>query len=165
MRIYEGSHRQDWEEVLRSIGADLDDRGLRDVVFLETDTGFVVQGVIVDASVAAWGEGGGIARKETIILADEDAAAFMDRAVAHRGDGTAPPYRYEHELRLIGRYLDERKPRDVFFFEQDGAYVVRVAIVGQAGLKHELIEFTRGDIEELEKRAPTLRRAQAPAGR
>ena len=29
MRIYEGSPRQDWEEVLRSVGAYLDDRGMR----------------------------------------------------------------------------------------------------------------------------------------
>ena len=29
MRIYEGSPRQDWEEVLRSIGAYLDERGMR----------------------------------------------------------------------------------------------------------------------------------------
>ena len=36
MRIYEGSPRQDWEEVLRSVGAYLDDRGMRGMVFIET---------------------------------------------------------------------------------------------------------------------------------
>ena len=44
MRIYEGSPRQDWEEVLRSVGAYLDDRGMRGIVFVETDTGFIIQG-------------------------------------------------------------------------------------------------------------------------
>ena len=33
MRIYEGSPRQDWEEVLRSVGAYLDEKGLRGLVF------------------------------------------------------------------------------------------------------------------------------------
>ena len=48
MRIYEGSPRQDWEEVLRSVGAYLDDRGMRGVVFIETDNGFIIQGTSVD---------------------------------------------------------------------------------------------------------------------
>ena len=47
MRIYEGSPRQDWEEVLRSVGAYLDDRGMRGVVFIETDNGFIIQGTSV----------------------------------------------------------------------------------------------------------------------
>ena len=34
MRIYEGSPRQDWEEVLRSVGAYLDDKGMRGVYAL-----------------------------------------------------------------------------------------------------------------------------------
>ena len=50
MRIYEGSPRQDWEEVLRSIGAYLDDKGMRAVIFLETDSGFIVQGTAVQSS-------------------------------------------------------------------------------------------------------------------
>ena len=50
MRIYEGSPRQDWEEVLRSVGAYLDDRGMRGVVFIETDNGFIIQGTSVASS-------------------------------------------------------------------------------------------------------------------
>ena len=41
MRIYEGSPRQDFEEVFRSIGAFLDSRGMRDIL---------VVGWVVDAS-------------------------------------------------------------------------------------------------------------------
>jgi len=41
MRIYEGSPRQDFEEVLRSIGAFLDQRGMRDVLLLEAPDGFM----------------------------------------------------------------------------------------------------------------------------
>ena len=53
MRIYEGSPRQDWEEVLRSVGAYLDDRGMRGVIFIETDTGFIVQGTSVEGSTGS----------------------------------------------------------------------------------------------------------------
>ena len=46
MRIYEGSPRQDFEEVFRSIGAFLDQRGMRDVLLLEVPDGFIVQGLV-----------------------------------------------------------------------------------------------------------------------
>ena len=55
MRIYEGSPRQDFEEVFRSIGAFLDQRGMRDVLLLEAPDGFIVQGLV--ASGAAAGPG------------------------------------------------------------------------------------------------------------
>ncbi len=54
--------------------------------------------------------------------------------------------------------MDEQKPRDVFFFEQDGAFVVRLLLSrpGRAA-SHELAEFTRDDIAELVARGPGLR--------
>jgi hypothetical protein len=67
---------------------------------------------------------------------------------------------YETAFRVIGRYLDEQKPRDVFFFEQAGAFVVRVLIGGQAGSHHEIIEFTREDVSELVARGPSLRHVE-----
>ena len=53
--------------------------------------------------------------------------------------------------------MDEQKPRDVFFFEQDGAYVVRLHVAGQAGSHHMLAEFTQDDINALVSQGPTLR--------
>jgi len=47
MRIYEGSPRQDFEEVFRSIGAFLDQRGMREVLLVEAPDGFIVQGIVV----------------------------------------------------------------------------------------------------------------------
>ena len=55
--------------------------------------------------------------------------------------------------------MDEQKPRDVFFFEQDGAFVVRLLMGGQTGGKHVLAEFTRDDIAEMVARGPALRDA------
>ncbi|MBI2781165.1 MAG: hypothetical protein HYX55_05155 [Chloroflexi bacterium] len=160
MRIYEGSPRQDWEEVLRSVGAYLDDRGMRGLVFVETDTGFIIQGTSVQGAAGSqYSESLGKAVRETLTLQDDDVGKFMDDALAHRGQAPDPtPKHYEAQLRVIGRYIDEQHPRDIFFFEMDGAYVIRLTASGQAGLKHEVVEFTRDDIADLIARAPALRR-------
>jgi len=169
MRIYEGSPRQDWEEVLRSVGAHLDDRGMRGIVFLESNAGFILQGTSVSGTPGStWGESMGQARQETVQLQEDDVGQFMDEALARRGEEPDPtPKQYEAQLRVIGRYLDEHKPRDLFFFEMDGSYVIRMSTNQQAGLRHELVEFTRDDIADLIAKAPALRRGspakEAPA--
>jgi hypothetical protein len=162
MRIYEGSPRQDWEEVLRSVGAYLDDRGMRGVVFIETDNGFIIQGTSVASTTG--GESMGSTSRETLTLHDDDVSKFMDEAISRRGSDPDPtPQHYEPQLRVIGRYLDEQHPRDIFFFELDGAYIARVTVVGQSGLKQELIEFTREDVADMIAKAPELRRGPTPA--
>ena len=163
MRIYEGSPRQDWEEVLRSIGAYLDDKGMRSVVFLETDTGFIVQGLAIQSSTGP-GEAIGSANRETLTLHDDDISKFMDAAVARRGHPSeAPgPNHYEQQLRVIGRYIDEQHPRDIFFFEVEGAYIARITVIGQGGLRQELIEFTRDDVTSMIEKAPSQRRTDQP---
>jgi hypothetical protein len=178
MRIYEGAPRQDFEEVLRSIGAFIDQRGMRDVLLLEAPDGFIVQGLVTSGGGGgAWSETMGMETKETLTFLDEDIARFMDEALERRSrpapDGTpASGGRHEQAFRVIGRYLDERHPADIFFFEQGGAFVVRVLIAGQAGRHHELVEFTTDDIDQLIASAPSLRgkgsaatpSAAAPAG-
>ena len=106
--------------------------------------------------------------KETLTFLDDDIARFMEEAAARRGkSGPIPTHDagyYETAFRVLGRYMDEQKPRDVFFFEQDGAFVVRLLLAGQAGNHHELAEFTRDDIAQLVARGPSLRTPeQAPA--
>jgi hypothetical protein len=165
MRIYEGSPRQDWEEILRAVGAYLDDRGMRGMVFVETDDGFIIQGTSAsNLAGSTWGESMGKTNRETLILSDDDVAKFLDDALARRGAGDMPiPKHYEEHLRVIGRYFDERKPREVFFFELDGAYIARLTQSGQGGLKQELAEFTAEDIADMIARAPELRRPNDPA--
>jgi hypothetical protein len=162
MRIYEGSPRQDFEEVFRSIGAFLDRRGMRDILLLEVPDGYVVQGLVAtQSSTQGWSETIGTVVKETLTYLDEDIAKFMEEAVKRRGTGTPPgsPQAGAHEraLRVIGRWMDEQKPRDVFLFEQDGAYVVRLLTTGQAGSHHVLAEFTAEDVDGLVTRGPSLR--------
>ncbi len=162
MRIYEGSPRQDFEEVLRSIGAFLDQRGMKDVLVLEAPDGFILQGLAhVGGSSSAWSESMGQVEKETMTFADEDIAKFMDEAIARRGhDAAAVAPKaggYEQAFRVIGRYIDEQRPRDIFFFEQDGAFVLRLHHVNQTGSHHTLAEFTRDDLAGLVSKGPALR--------
>ena len=63
MRIYEGSARQDFEEVFRSIGAYLDRRGMREILLTEAPDGFIVQGLVVVGS-GAWSDSLGQQVKE-----------------------------------------------------------------------------------------------------
>ena len=162
MRIYEGSPRQDFEEVFRSIGAFIDQRGMREILLVEAPDGFIVQGVVTaGASGGSWSESLGSQSKETLTFLDDDIARFMEESVARRGHPGPDPQRdagfYETALRVIGRYIDGEKPRDVFVFEQDGAFVVRLFQGGQAGSHHVLAEFTRDDIAQLVTQGPSLR--------
>jgi hypothetical protein len=59
--------------------------------------------------------------------------------------------------------MDEQKPKDTFFFEQDGAFVVRLLMSSQTGSKHVLSEFTKEDVESMIAGGPALRETRAPA--
>jgi hypothetical protein len=169
MRIYEGSPRQDFEEVFRSIGAFLDQRGMKDVLLVEAPDGFIVQGLVTsgESGTGAWSESMGTVIKETLTFLDDDIARFMEEALARRGRGEEPaavPGHYEKAFRVLGRYMDSQKPKDVFFFEQGGAFVVRLLQGGQQGISHTLAEFTREDIEQLVAQGPGLRERDANPG-
>ncbi|HEV8516557.1 MAG TPA: hypothetical protein VGQ47_02825 [Candidatus Limnocylindrales bacterium] len=167
MRIYEGSPRQDYEEVLRSIGAYLDGRGTREILLTEAPDGFIVQGLVIEEERGERSESMGQQTKETLTFLDEDIARFMDEALARRqGGAPQPDFRtagyYERALRVLGRYVDQQRPRDVFLFEQDGAFVLRLLIAGQAGAHHVLAEFTRDEIESMIQQGPAWRNQPQP---
>jgi hypothetical protein len=163
MRIYEGSPRQDFEEVLRSIGAVLDARAAREVLLLEVPDGFLLQALATEAVAGdRRSEQLGRESKLTLTFLEDDLARFVEEGHSRRGTGaSAPDWQrsgyYEQAFRVIGRFLDERRPRDIFFFEQSGAFVVRILGGGPSGAAHELIEFTREDIADLIARGPALR--------
>ena len=104
---------------------------MKDVLLLEAPDGFIVQGLVVSgASTGTWSDTMGTQVKETLTFLDDDIARFMEEASARRGQpnpSTGPAGHYETAFRVIGRYMDDQKPRDVFFFEQDGAFVVAAA--------------------------------------
>jgi hypothetical protein len=154
MRIYEGGPRQDYEEALRSIGAFLDQRGMREVLMVETSDGFVIQGLAPRATDGRWTEASVTLEKETLTFLEEDVARMMDEAYAQRRQGrpprsAVPDSFYEHALRVLGHYVDEQKPRDIFLFEQDRAFVLRLLMGARTGDRHVLAEFTRDEIGQM----------------
>jgi hypothetical protein len=168
MRIYDGSPRQDFEEVFRSIGAFLDTRGTRDVLLLEVPDGFVVQGWSPPTRPAESGRIGGYDVQETLTFSTTTSPSSWRRRRhgAGRAQGAGQEAgTHEQALRVIGRWMDEQKPKDVFLFEQEGAYVIRLLMGGQAGVHHALFEFTKDDIDDMVARGPSLRIPEgSPAG-
>jgi hypothetical protein len=163
MRIYEGSPRQDYEEVFRSIGAFVDQRGLHEVLLAEAPDGFILQGIVGQALVSSqWQDPAMAITKETYTFLDEDIMRFLEDSHARRrsgtaNDGTPMAGAYERVLRVLGRYIDDQKPRDVFFFEQDGAFVLRLLMTTRQGSRHQLAEFTVADLESMVRQGPGLR--------
>jgi hypothetical protein len=150
VRIYEGTPRQDWEEVLRSIGRFADAEGLKDLLFLEREDGFLLQGLrYMDSGAAA--DSFGSLGKRNYELSDERVAELMEGAFESRGEGAKGPDKeitnyYEMALRIIGSYLDNQRPHDVFFLEQEGSFVVRLFAAGSQAGAHSLAEFTREEM-------------------
>jgi hypothetical protein len=167
MRIYEGSPRQQWEEVLRSIGAFVDREQLKELLLLELEVGFVLQGLGLQSG-GADSDSFGSAVKRTYELTDDQVAELMDVRVAERG--TSPdsvPHAeitnyYEQAMRVIGRYIDSQKAHDVFLFEQEGSFVLRLFGVSATRVAHQLAEFTRDEILAMIESAPEQRQQPAP---
>jgi len=151
--------------VFRSIGAYLDRRGMKEILLAEAPDGFILQGLVLVGSSGNWSDTMGHQSKETLTFLDDDISRFMDEGIARRNTRqTVTPNSagyYERALRVIGRYMDEQKPTDVFFFEQDGNFVVRMLKSTQAGSRHVLFEFTADDIEKLVAAGPGGRRRDA----
>jgi hypothetical protein len=167
MRIYEGSPRQQWEEVLRSIGAFADREQLKELLLLELEVGFILQGLGLQAG-GADSDSYGSAVKRTYELTDEQVAELMDVAAANRGSSPdSVPHAditnyYEHAMRVIGAYIDSQRAHDVFLFEQEGSFVLRLFVISGQKAGHQLSEFTRDEILAMIQGAPEHRQQPAP---
>ena len=163
MRIYDGSPRQDWEEVLRSIGAFIDGEFLKEILLLELEGGFLLQGIGLSAPAGDSDQLGSVT-KRTYELTDEQIANLMDARSTRRGTGASnvpnPDLTnyFELALRVVGAYIDAQRTHDVFLLEQDGSFVVRLfSISGSRIASHQLVEFTRDDILAMIGSAPGQR--------
>jgi hypothetical protein len=168
MRIYDGSPRQDWEEVLRSVGAFADGERLKEVLFLELEGGFLLQGLAMPAGSADSDTYGALV-KRTYELTDDQVGEMMDVSAAKRGSADADvPHPdllnyYELAMRIIGAYIDTQKAHDVFLFEQEGSFVLRLYNVsGSRSGGHQLSEFTRDEILAMIMAAPEQRQPASP---
>ena len=168
MRIYEGSPRQDWEEVLRSIGGFADSEGLKELLLLELEGGFLVQGLGIQSG-GADSDTYGAATKRTYELTDDQVAEMMDGMERKRGTADFDrPHAgltnyYELAMRIIGAYIDNQRAHDVFLFEQEGSFVLRLfGVSGSRAVGHQLSEFTRDEILAMIEAAPEQRQQSAP---
>lgn len=166
MRIYEGTPRQDWEDVLRAVGAFADRERLKEILLLELEGGLLLQGLAFASGT--WSESAGTLVKRTYELTDEQVGQLLDEAIAKRGTGVDPHPEvgiasfYENSLRVVGKWLDANRPRDLFFFEQDGGYVLRTLVASAVGGPgHQLAEFTRDEIVAMIE-AGAQQRTEAP---
>jgi hypothetical protein len=169
MRIYDGSPRQDWEEVLRSVGAFADAEQLKELLFLELEGGFLLQGLGLKQG-GADSDSFGSTAKRTYELTDEQVAELMEANTAKRGSADADVPRpdlsnyYELGMRILGAYIDQQKAHDVFLFEQEGSFVLRLfGVAGSRGAGHQLSEFTKDEILAMIASAPELRQPSAPS--
>lgn len=168
MRIYEGSPRQDWEEVLRAVGSFADRERLKELLFLELEAGFVLMGLALPES-GTWSESAVLAER-TYELLDEQVAQLIEESESHRGTATEPhPHVeianfYEQALRVLGAWIDGQHPRNVFFFEQDGSFVFRLLIAAPTSTGHRLAEFTKDEILAMIEAAPQQRQPASEAG-
>ena len=153
---------------------------MKEVLLVEAPDGFIVQGLVTSSGDAGtWSDSMGTQAKETLTFLDDDIGRFMDEAMARRkaaGPMTAEQAQdaataewakagyYETSFRVLGRYMDEQRPRDVFFFEQDGAFVVRLLMTDAKGSHHVLAEFTREDIQALVAEGPSHRVSPPKSG-
>ena len=98
-----------------------------------------------------WSDELGRLATETLVLGDDELAIHLDAGLARRGE--TPEARaarqgyYERALRVVGRHLDEQGARGIFLFEQEGAFVLRYLTGSGSG--HQLVEFTRDDVEAM----------------
>ncbi|MEZ4597696.1 MAG: hypothetical protein R3C32_13270 [Chloroflexota bacterium] len=65
---------------------------------------------------------------------------------------------YERALRVLGGYIDQQQPRDVFLMEQEGSWLLRLLMGARTGMQHVLVEFTPDEIAARADHAPALRR-------
>jgi len=168
MRIYDGSPRQDWEEVLRAIGHFVDREQLKELLFVELDGGFLLQGLALPKG-GHDSDSMGSLTKRTYELTDDQVAQLMDEANAERGTATEDtPHAeidnyYEQAMRVVGGYVDAQRTRDLFFLEQEGSFVIRMLVAGAGGMVgHRLAEFTKDEILAMIETAPR-QRGSAPA--
>lgn len=162
MRIYEGAPRQNYQEVLRSMGAYLDQRGMREVLLVEASDGFILQALTPDIEESKWAETPAHIAKESLSFMDDEISKFMDEALARRGstkpDGGRPVAGfYENAFRVLGSYIDQQKPQDIFLLEQDHSFVIRLLMPSRGGARHVLSEFTAEDIAGMIASGPEMR--------
>jgi hypothetical protein len=154
LRVYQGTPRRAYADVLRAIGAVLDRGGMRSVLLVEVEQGFIAQGHASTQTDRrnAWGS---LTRVE-LHFWDADIAREMQSAVDRRGSAhVAGPN--EFAFRLLGGYIDAHTASDLMALEQQGTWLVR-CMPAQAEGHYTFVEFTPEDLANLAAESSTARK-------
>lgn len=123
MRFFEGLGRTDYQDLLRSIGRQLDVAGARDLRLIETESGLTIQ----CRRVAALADGFATAR-----YGDEELLPLLQETYQLRGQGaeelpvTSPlGIPYQQWLRAIGRVLDGTGQQNLRLIERPAGVLVQ----------------------------------------
>jgi hypothetical protein len=140
MRVYEGSARRNYEEVLRSIGAILDSSMLRELLLLEVEDGFFVQGLGLQESSRPRTIGGAISLVQELTYFDDDLARLLEDGARRRGSGHhAGPL--EAVMRVLGRYVDGIEGGGLLLVENAGGFLMRLTSGNQNVTPYSVISF------------------------
>lgn len=82
MKLFHSTHRSDYQDVLRTIGALIDERGFTDVRIIETEDGLVLQGR-VESRITL-----GKSAYDTYLITDQDIKVMVHDAFQRRGQPT-----------------------------------------------------------------------------
>jgi hypothetical protein len=154
LRVYQGTPRRAYADVFRAIGAVLDRGGMRSVLLVEVEEGFIAQGHASTQTDRrnAWGS---LTRVE-LHFWDADIAREMQSAVDRRGTPhVAGPN--EFAFRLLGGYIDAKNASDVMALEQEGTWLVR-STTAEAEGRYTFVEFSQEDLANLAAESSTARK-------
>jgi len=154
VRIYEGSPRRKYADVLRAIGAVLDQLRMRNVMLVEVDEGFIALGHT--ASDAGRGDDWGSLTRSQLTFWDAEIAQELQQAVERRGTAHVAGV-YELALRVIGKHVDDLQASDVMAFHQEGTWLVR-CLPRTPDIRFALVEFSPEDVDQLNAGHATGRR-------
>ena len=77
MKLFSGLERSDYQDVLRAVGAMVDDQAYREIRLWEHEDGLIVQGrPEIDGSLG---------RYQTYLASDDDLQGLLDKAYSRRG--------------------------------------------------------------------------------
>jgi hypothetical protein len=154
LRVYQGTPRRAYADVLRAIGAVLDRGGMHSVLLVEVEEGFIAQGHGSQQMDRrnAWGS---LTRVE-LHFWDADIAREMQVSVERRGTAhVAGPN--EFAFRLLGGYIDAHNASDLMAVEHEGAWLVRSMPTKGEG-PYAFVEFTPEDLASLSEESTAARR-------
>jgi len=160
MRIEDQRPRRHYAEVLRALGAQLDDISAGDVTLVELEHGFLVQAATNPADPSA--HGNGVERVERIVT-DPEIERAIEEGHARRASGREAGT-IERALRVVGSQVDLHGSSGVLVLQQGDGWVLR-HLVPDGVTRSVIQDFLGPRLEEIRMIAAGRRRYTTPPRR